>query len=291
MSRIAIVGTAQTWGLTPWTDASLAIWSLNDAYRLPGFIRADRWYDFHPLDKFFVASQPVYAHQVPAGHYARPEGHMAWLASQQIPIYLHPDYLTQCPEAASWHHAHPFPKAAIEAHFGRYFTSSPAWMMAQAILEGHREIHVYGIHLATEFEYMKQRPNFEFLMGCLLGAGKRRMTVANDLRYYESEDGLLVLPEASPVLQETFQYAFEPRPDGHLAPMQWELHKLALKKSRIVNALIGAAAWHPWVRVEEPAGDVLVRRPRRRGRLREDLIRLEALMNDWQDQLGRAQGA
>src|SRR6185369_8935772 len=100
----------------------------NDAYRLPGFLRADRWYDFHPIDKWFMSEGPLYPHQLPPGHYARPAGHREWIASQLIPVYLHPDYLTQDPDAKTWTHARPFPKQQIENHFGRYFSSSPAWM-------------------------------------------------------------------------------------------------------------------------------------------------------------------
>jgi len=285
--RVAIVGTAQSWSMVPWTDTSLEIWSLNDAYRLPGFLRADRWYDFHPVDKWHLSEGPMYPHQIPAGHYARPKGHIEWIASQLIPVYLHPDYLTQHPDAANWKHAHPFPKAEIERHFGRYFTSSPAWMMAQAILEGCREIHVYGIHLSTEFEYVKQRPNFEYLMGCLLGSGKRTMTVKDECRIYESSQGKLVLPEASPVLQENFQYAFDPKPDAHLAPMQWELHKLTIKRQRIQQALMHG--WTPFAKVVEPIEGKDVPKLKRRSVLRDELLRLDALAQDWQEQMGRAQ--
>lgn len=285
--RVAIVGTAQSWSLVPWNDPGLTIMSLNDAYRLPGFQRADRWYDFHPIDKFFNAGEgPVYSHQVPPGHYARPPQHLEWLEKQAIPIYLHPDYATQHAPAADWAHAHAFPRAAIEAHFGRYFTSSPAWMMAHAILDGCREVHVYGVHLATEFEYIKQRPNFEFLMGCLLGSGKRTMRVQDGVRRYESQDGCLVLPVASPVLQESFQYAFDPRPDSHLAPIQWELHKLGVKQSRVTQALM--SGWAPWVQVLEPNGDQKpVKRRVQRATLRDELVRIQALIQDWQEQMAR----
>src|SRR6185295_19012469 len=109
--RIAIVGTAQTGSRTPWTDTGLSVWSLNDAYRMKGFQRADAWYDLHPLDKFYhPEGNQVYAHQVPPGHYCRPKDHLTWLGNQQIPVWLHPDYATQHPEAANWAHARPFPK-------------------------------------------------------------------------------------------------------------------------------------------------------------------------------------
>lgn len=287
--RVAIVGTAGSWDMTPWTDTTLSIRSLNDAYRIAGFQRADMWYDFHPLNKFVFMPGPVYPHQIPQGFYCRPQEHLKWLGEQTIPVYLHPDYAAQHPEAAGWAHARPFPRAEIEAYFGRYFTSSPAWMMAQAVMEGAKELHIYGIHLSTEFEYVKQRPNFEFLIGCVLGRGKRTMTVKEGLRYYESPDGLVVLPEASPILQSDFQYAFDPRPDGHLEPIKWELHKLALKKQRVQTALVEASWWNPTAVVEEPADEGKTTRVRMtRGALREQLYRLDALSADWNDQLNRA---
>lgn len=299
--RVAIVGTAQSWTQTPWTDTSLEIHSLNDAYRLPGFLRADQWFDFHPINRFHFSDgrTPILPHQIPSGYYVRPETHLPWLAAQQIPIVLHPEFRTQTHDERSPEQdehrarviaspmAQPFPRAAIEEHFGIYETSSPAWMMLKAMLEGVQEIHVYGIHLATEFEYMRQRPNFEHVMGMFLGRGKRTMTVKDDLRYYETPDALLVLPESSPILQEKFQYAFDPRPDQALDPLKWELHKIQIKKQRLTSALM-SSNW-PIVSVQQidEAGSTWTYR--RRGSVRSELIYLDALAADYHDQLSRAE--
>ena len=280
MARIALVGTAQSWVSTPWTDASLKIVSVNDAYRMKGFVRADAWYDLHPLDHMlFHDGRAIYAHQVPGGFYVRPTGHLDWLASQQIPIYLHPDWKTQRPTDASAQagfdallqrpNVHAFPKEAIQQAYGRYFTSSPGWIVAQLLLDGCRELHVYGIHLATEHEYIEQRPNFEFLCGSLLGPGARTMTVTNGMRRYESESGILILPEASPVLQSAFQYAFEPRPASYLEPIKWEAHKVGVKHARALRDLRTA----PWYRSTRQT--------------KRELCRLEAWQADVQDQLNR----
>jgi hypothetical protein len=292
--RVAIVGTAESWTMTPWNDPGLKLYSLNDAYRMKGFQRADAWYDFHPLDKFFYppTSQPVYAHQIPFGFYARPQGHLEWLAKQTMPVWLHPDFATQHPEAATWPHAHPFPRADIEGDYGDYETSSPAWMIAHAMLNGVRELHIYGIHLATEFEYVKQRPNFEFFCGCILGRGKRTLTRRDGKRYYESKEGLIVIPEASPILRENFQYAFDPKPDAHLEPLKWELHKVEVKKNRLIKALMARPTWSPWVQFEQPGEDPsqppFVRREKA-STIQIELAYLTALSADWQDQLHRAQ--
>jgi hypothetical protein len=162
-------------------------------------------------------------------------------------------------------------------------------MIAQAVMEGAKELHIYGIHLATEFEYVKQRPNFEFLCGCVLGKGRRTLTVKDGFRHYESADGLIVIPEASPILQSDFQYAFDPRPDGHLEPMKWELHKLALKKQRVQHALMTASWLSPVVSLQEPDEHGTLQTVRKtRGQLRDSLYRFEALSQDWQEQMQRA---
>jgi hypothetical protein len=219
----------------------------------------------------------VFAHTVPHGYYVRPKEHLQWLGSQTIPVFLHPQYLEQHAEAQAWRHARAFPKAAVEEYFGYpptsveklYSTSSPAWMLAQAIIEGAKEVHVYGIHLATEHEYIEQRPNFESLLGRVLGRGKQTTRVADGKRYYETQDGLVVLPEASPIFQSDFQYAFEPRPRALRDPLAWDVHRFGIKRARAVQALIDRK-WY-----------------QRRGPLQDELATWDAHLADAQDALTR----
>jgi hypothetical protein len=299
MERFAIVGTASSWQQTPWTDPTIHVASLNDAYRLKGFVRADSWYDLHPLNKYFLVPEPadgqphapVFAHQIPVDQYVRPAGHVDWLATQPLPVWLHPEHGTQCPASTTWPSARAFPKAAIEAHFGRYFTSTPAWMLAHAVLLGAKEIHIYGIHLATEHEYLDQRPGFEFLIGCVLGPGKQTITVKDGLRRYETQDGLIVLPQDSPVLSAKFQYAFEPSPRKQLEPLRWEMHKAQVKRERTIHALKTAKWYWPWTLVDDPKPDGTV--PKRRvhtSTLQHELWQYDALVADGQESLQRASG-
>lgn len=275
MKRIAIVGTAGSWKQTPWDDPTLKVLSLNDAYRLPGFVRADAWFDIHPINKFVhpEGDRPMFQHEIPPGHYVRPKDHLAWLAqqAQTIPVYLHPDYRTQHPDAASWPHAKPFPKAEIEAVFGRYFTSSPAWMLALAMLQGAEEVHIYGIHLATEHEYIEQRPQFEYLIGRFLGSETLTLERTDGRRIYRAGSKTLVLPEASPILNSSFQYGFEPRPRSFVEPLKWELHKYTVKRNRALQTLVEA----PWWQRRQP--------------LRRELETYEAYVADVQEQIQRAQ--
>lgn len=295
--KVAIVGTAPSWSQTPWDDADMTIWSLNDAYNIDGFRRADAWFDLHPLDKLWFAPETkpgtkpvIFAHNVPYGYYVRPAKHLEWLAVQPFDKYLHPDFAKQYPAAATWPHVHAFPKAVVEECYGSYCTSSPQWMMALAMLKGIREIHIYGIHLSTEQEYVDQRPGFEFLIGCLLGPGKRTMTVKAGLRRYESQDGIVVLPEASPVLSSKFQYAFQPSPRRALDPLKWQLHKAEVKHGRTIDAL-RTSAW-PIARVTEPIPDDPEQRSRTRWTnvwsLQRDLMYYDALVQDCREEIQRA---
>lgn len=293
--RVAITGTAPSWKLVPWADPTLEIWSLNDAHSIKGFQRADRWYDIHPMDKFLLVpmkdgkQQAVMAHQVPPDRYVRPANHLDWLATQPMPKFLHPDFAIQCPEAQTWPNVHPFPKADIEAAYGRYFSSSPSWMLAHALLEGVRDIEIYGIHLSTEHEYIEQRPGFEYLCGMLLGASKRTMTVADDKRIYETANGRLVLPMTSPVLSAPFQYAFEPSPRRGIEPLRWEMHKVQAKLKRRMDALRRYRWYRPVLKFEEPYTAQGQEHVRKRwvtqSTVATEMLYFEALATDYQEQM------
>lgn len=247
MERFAIIGTAASWKMAPWNDPTIRLASLNDAYRLKGFVRADEWYDTHPLDRFYHPdpTKPIMPGDIPPGHYVRPAEHKAWLAQQQIPVWLHPDHVTQDPASAHWPSARPLPWRELEDSFGRYFSSGPALMLAHAIMRGFREIHIYGIHLSTQQEYIDQRPNFEFLIGRVLGPSKVQISVKDGLRRYETPDGMIVLPEQSPILQADWVYGLEHRPHADLQRLQWDAHRFSVKRARALQQLADRRWWQP----------------------------------------------
>ena len=211
--RICIVGTAPTHKLVPYDDPTLEVWHLNDAHVLNP-PRADRWFDLHPFNKMFFRpdDRPIHAHDVPAGFFVRPHDHLGWLKRQTIPVYVQDAALLGSPSAVT------FPKAAIEQRFGQDFASTPAWMLALAILEGATEIHIYGIHLATEWEYIRQKPNLTFLMGIAAGLGIR-----------------LVLPKGCPLLKHAHQYAYGEDPDVPKIVLQRKLQRLQVEKANVLQ--------------------------------------------------------
>lgn len=236
MKRCCIVGTAQTWAQTPWNDPALEIWSLNDAYSL-GLPRANRWFELHPLDKMWFRDPRVKyvdGRQVPKGHYIRPQGHLEWLQqhAKTIPVYL------QHEPPAGWPpNAQRFPIERVFEAFGSdYWACGPAYMLALAVLEGYTEIWITGIHLATQHEYIEQRPQWEHLLGRILGPH----VAISERPGWRIYDGAvrIVLPESCPILRHGWKYAYEPKPVAPPDPEQAEWQAVQKEKADLIRVLV-----------------------------------------------------
>lgn len=256
--RAAIVGTAPTWSQTPWDDPGLYIVSLNDAYSL-GVPRADAWYDNHPFSKmwFRPKNKTTFREgEIPEGAYVRPEGHLEWLKekAKTIPVWLQ-DPPTDWPA-----NAQRFPIEEVKRFLNArpdqeaYIASSPSEILAHLVLQGFTEIHIYGIHLATQHEYIKQRPNFEWLLGKVEGMGVR-----------------IVIPPECPLLKHTHIYGYEQEPQRPDAA--------AIKRAKQIQAQINQL------------GNQLVTWPRFKSKSKElaELTRLRAALRDAQMQGRHAQ--
>ena len=233
VTRCAIVGTAPTWKAVPWDDPTLAIWALNDMH-LMSLPRVDRWYDLHPFDQFYYRDPKqgvLRAEDVQAGMFVRPVGHLDWLAKQSIPVYVQKTD-ARVPRGIV------FPRAEIEVKFGAWFDSTPAWMVAHALLEGYREIHIYGIHLATEWEYLKQKPNMVYLLGLAVGLGAK-----------------IVLAKGSPLLGGSHAYAYEADP----ALPVTEAHRAMARLERELAVLTKQVGSSRWMRRADPVLQARVR--------------------------------
>lgn len=157
-TKVAIVGFAQTHrDQAPFQDPSFEIWGLNNAYVFmpprphAGGRIAERWFEIH--------SEDLYAWDL-----RRPGQHVEWLAKFPGPVYLL-EARADMPRSVR------YPIEDIVARYGAYITSSPAYMLLLAMAEGFKEIHIYGIDLATDSEYAEQRPNLEFLIGVAVAKG------------------------------------------------------------------------------------------------------------------------
>lgn len=254
-----ILGTAPTWKLAPFADPQAVIAGLNDAYLL-GLPRYDIWYDLHPFGQFFFRPldprKKTQAFQVPAGTFLRPEGHIQWLAKQTVPVFVQ----TADPRVP---HAQVFPRPALEARFGPWIDSSPAWMLMHAIAMGFTKVAIYGIHLASEQEYIKQKPNMCYLIGLARGLGVD-----------------VYVPNESPLLHGSHRYAYERDPAVPVQQVQRDAQRLEAEHQAVAKQLTQSKTWY------RPKGDPMLRS--RQSWLQARLVDLQQAV-EWETLKKRAQ--
>lgn len=174
--KVAIIGFTTHQRYAPWTDPSYELWGLNDLHGMVQQFAPDifekhpdriRWFQLHRDD---------------AGqfHGVRDPNHRAFLQfAHPFPIYM-------------WNHYDEFPSSVpfplqelltkpVLPH-GKpiseeaYYNNSISYMIALAILEGFKEIAVFGVDMAIEgvhgqSEYGHQRPSVEYFIGVARGLG------------------------------------------------------------------------------------------------------------------------
>lgn len=178
--KVAIVGFAtNTLHLVPWNDPEFEIWGLNQGY-LHMHRRADRWFEMHAPEATADVRDPDY---------------LEWLGAQRdFPIYMIQTN-PEIPNSVRF----PIEQAIQYAGPSRrdYFTSSPAFMLALAGMEGFEEVHLYGINLAIGDEYFFEKACAEYWIGLLEGRG---------IKVY--------VPTASSLLKQyrRYGYSIDPRP-------------------------------------------------------------------------------
>lgn len=156
--KIAIVGFADSWKLAPFDDPTVKIMGLNELWKYVP--RWDYWIEIHDDETLGVSKRDL-----SEGEQKR---HIEWLSQKHgKPIFMQPQFCGgKFPDAV------PFPIEHLSERFGRYFTSSIGMMLAWAIDQDYDWIGLYGIDLASDVEYMHQRPNAEYFVGLAKGMGK-----------------------------------------------------------------------------------------------------------------------
>lgn len=149
--KVAIIGTAPSSRmLAPFHDPSWTIWACSPGNMgiLP---RVDAWFEIHS-DLHYPENQ----------HYGTP--YLQFLRAAEFPVYAQEFYIKngQLPKAI------PYPKDKAVDEFGPYFfTSSFTWMIAKAIMDGAKEIALFGVDMASRDEYILQRPGaYYFFLEC-----------------------------------------------------------------------------------------------------------------------------
>jgi hypothetical protein len=171
---VALVGMASTsCSLAPFDDPEVEIWGLNEAHAFPWMQRATRWFQIHNSSswKRYIAKRDV-------------RGHFDWLKKNpwNIPIYM--QYPNEIIPGSVGYPLHQvvdmaFPLFRRGDTKVKYFTSSFAYMMGIAMLEGFQRIEIYGFDMADDIEYVKQKACAEWWIGFAMGRGVEVYTPEN----------------------------------------------------------------------------------------------------------------
>jgi hypothetical protein len=159
-SKVAICGFAESYKQAPFDDPTVHIWGLNELHKyLP---RWDRWWEVHDSETLGVTKRDLSDGEI--------KRHLEWLSRNHgpnRPIYMLPEHCD-----GRFPNAVPHPIDELCAVFGEYFTSTIGYMVGRAILDGYEWIGLFGVDLASDIEYPRQRPNTEHLIGIAKGMGR-----------------------------------------------------------------------------------------------------------------------
>jgi len=189
----------------------------------------------HPLNAFSYRkhSERVTGADIPAGKYLRPEQHLAWLENHSK---AHQVWLQSDPPPG-WTNARRFPREEILKEFEDlvfpdpswrvpYIASGPAWILLLALRDHCTDLYITGIHLATQREYVDQRPNFEYLLAYAKGRGVR-----------------VHLPAGTPLCKGTHEYCYQKRRTQEMDALQFKIDEVRQKKATLIPALKTKKVW------------------------------------------------
>jgi hypothetical protein len=147
---LALLGTAESLQAAPFNDPNTEIWAVAVCTTYPICKRVDLLFELH------------------GSGYWTDKNVLTRLKKETVPIYMHEKY-RQVPNAIRY-------PIEIITQYSRYFTNSIAYMLALAYhsfkATGKPEhVAMFGIHMAAEEEYTDQRPNCEYWIGIMRGAG------------------------------------------------------------------------------------------------------------------------
>jgi hypothetical protein len=169
--KVAIVGSAPSSRMqAPWEDESWEIWGLSRQY---GWMpKWHRWFELHPLQRFREKC-PDY---------------VGWLGKAKCPLYVQ-EVTDELPNATR------FPIEDFRRQYGTYVTNSISFMLGFALMQGAKQIALYGVDMAYGSEYEYQRPSVEYFIGLARGAGVN-----------------VWVPDESPLLKCGGMYGYETEP-------------------------------------------------------------------------------
>lgn len=178
--QVCILGTAETMKDAPFDDPSWEMWSIAPVIGTPGLKRVDRLLELHDRDSWGPR--------------------VAEINESKIPVWMRKHY-EEIPLSEE------FPIERILGKFRRYFTNSISYLIAHAILEGYTDIALFGVHMANQTEYAKQRPSCEYFLGYAEALGiniwiPEEADMLKAARLYGYEAGSVITTKLNHLLQD-----------------------------------------------------------------------------------------
>jgi len=147
--KVAIVGMApSTRDQAPFKDTSFEIWACNEMYQFVPRITV--LFEIHDREEYRAKKRNPH--------------HLQWLRENKtIPVYT----TLAVPDIPM---SIPYPWMEIIAKYGTYLTSTVSLQLCLALHMEYREIHLYGVDMASEHEeYSLQRSSCEYFLGYIKG--------------------------------------------------------------------------------------------------------------------------
>jgi len=148
--------------------------------------RYDRWIEIHAKANY-NGTEP--SHKVKEGNGHRPDGFAKWLKETTVPVYM----MEVDPDVPA---SVRYPLREVADIGGMYLTSTVAFAIGLAILEGFEQIKLFGFDMSSQNEYAHQRPCIEWWAGIAKGRGIEIVvppgsTLLKGQLYGQDEEGLL----------------------------------------------------------------------------------------------------
>lgn len=149
---LSIIGTADpTRAMAPYEDPNFEVWGVAVASTYEDVKRLDLQFEMHT-----------------EGYWKKDPNVIKRLSETTVPIYMHEKH-PEIPTSIVY-------PIEIVKKYRKYFTNSIAYMLALAyhsflLNEKPKHVALFGVHMAHEEEYTEQRPNCEYWLGRMEGAG------------------------------------------------------------------------------------------------------------------------
>lgn len=146
--KVAIIGGGPTRRRAPFSDPSWEIWAFSSHLWRPP--RIDRWFEIHAMTDLRQQLGWKKRGRRSFG------GYMRFMRNLDCPVYMQ-RVNPRIPTSLV------FPVEDLLREFGRCFTSTAAYLIAFAIMEGYETIGLWGIDLRGP-KYRRYRPHIKYLL-------------------------------------------------------------------------------------------------------------------------------